>query len=363
MALIQADTLLEFVVAVFHAVGVSEDDARTAADVLIWANLHGIDTHGVRNLRNMYIDPLLAEKIKPRAINKVMFESSISARIDGDGGLGLVGATKAMDFAIEKARETGIGLVSMRNSFHLGAAGYFAMRAVPRDMIGLSMSGNFYAEGAERGVRPPFGSQPLLSTNPLSFAFPTDKESPFLLDMATSVVPYNRVEMYQEENRSVPLGWGLDANGQATTNPAELRHLLPLGGSRELGGHKGFGLGLVVEILGAILSGGWQAAGDVYPVNEYQTYKQHNAAHFLGAIRLDMFRPANEFKRDMDALIRAIHAAPPDADHERVIYPGEIEAKTKKYRIAAGIPLSKAVASDLREISEQFDIPLDIEAV
>jgi len=317
----------------------------------------------VRNLRNLYIDPLLAGKLKPRAINKVLFESTNSARIDGDGGLGLVGATKAMDFAIEKARETGIGLVSMRNSFHLGAAGYYAMRAVPRDMIGISMSGNFYAEGAERGVRPPFGSQPLLSTNPLSFAFATDNESPFLLDMATSVVPYNRVEMFQEENRSVPLGWGLDANGQATTNPAELRHLLPLGGSRELGGHKGFGLGLVVEILCAILSGGWEAAGDVSPVNEYQKHKQHNTAHFFGAIRLDMFRPANEFKRDMDALIRAIHAAPPDADHERVIYPGEIEAKTKKYRIATGIPLSKAVASDLQEISEQFDIPLDIEAV
>jgi LDH2 family malate/lactate/ureidoglycolate dehydrogenase len=192
----------------------------------------------------------------------------------------------------------------------------------------------------------------------MSIAFPTMEEPPFLLDMATSIVPYNRVLMMMEAGQPVPDGWGLDSDGKPTQDSSKLRQLFPLGGTRVTGGHKGFGLGLVVEVLCAILSGGWLDTTQMSNFTEFNLYKQHNDAHFFGAIRLDLFRHADEFKRDMDALVNHIHAAPTEAGKEHVYYPGEIEYLTRKKRDVEGIPVTDPVWSILRDLSEKYKVPI-----
>jgi L-2-hydroxycarboxylate dehydrogenase (NAD+) len=356
---IHAPILEYFSATVFERVGIPVEQARVVAGILVWASLHGIDTHGIRNLKPMYIDPLTAGKIKKNAVFNVTYETPSSAIIDGDSGLSLVAVDWAMRLAIDKAEKSGICLISIRNSHHFGAAGYYSMLAVPKDMIGLSMSGYFFAEGSEYGVLPTFGTQPMISTNPMSIAFPTSVEPPFLLDMATSIVPYNRVMLMKESNQPVPADWGLDSSGQTTRDPSELRQLFPLGGAREMGGHKGFGLGLMVEVLCVILSGGWMDTSQVSKATAFNRYKQHNDAHFFGSIRLDLFRPANDFKKDMDAFVGAIHAAPAAPGHDHIHYPGEIENLTRKKRAEKGIPITDAVWSDLQSLSEQYDVPLE----
>jgi L-2-hydroxycarboxylate dehydrogenase (NAD+) len=340
MQTIQADPLRNFATTVLERVGIPSDQAADAADVLVWANLHGVDTHGVRNLKKLYVDFIAEGRIKAASEIRVEFETPISARLDGDDGLGLAAGCWAMRYAIDKARQSGMCLVAMRHSQHFGAAGYYPMLAIPHDMIGLSMTGFF-------------------STNPLSFSFPTEQEPPFLLDMATSVVPFNRIEMRQELGQSIPLGWGLDAQGQPTTDPAAVRALLPLGGSREQSSHKGYALALLVEVLCAVLSGGWSQVSDTETGLGGQ-YKQQNDAHFFGAIRVDYFRPTAEFKRDMDAMIRAIHAAPPAPGHDRIYVPGEIEHETKQKRLREGIPLPPNVVASLQALSSKYDVPLEL---
>jgi LDH2 family malate/lactate/ureidoglycolate dehydrogenase len=356
---IAAPVLEEFSAAVFEKAGIPMEQARRAAGVLSWANLHGVDTHGIRNLKPMYIDPLATGKIRNNVELKITHETANSAVVDGDGGLGLVAADWAMRLAIKKAEQSGLCLISMRNSHHFGAAGYYSMQAAHHDMIGISMSGYFFAEGSEYGVLPTFGKEPMLSTNPMSVAFPTESNPPFLLDMATSIVPFNRVMLMKESNQAIPAGWGLDSNGKPTQDPAELRQLFPLGGSRELGGHKGFGLGLMVEIFCAMLSSGWTYTSEVSKAIEFNRYKQHNDAHFFGAIRLDLFRPANEFKKAMDSFVEAIHQAPTAPGHDQIYYPGEIEDLTRKERAIIGIPISDAVWFDLQSLAKKYGVLLE----
>jgi LDH2 family malate/lactate/ureidoglycolate dehydrogenase len=357
---IQAAALSEFAASILERAGAPRDQAVDAADVLVWANLCGIDTHGVRNLKRFYVDPLTSGRINAQPDFRVEFSTPVSARVDGDNGLGLVGGCWAMRYAINQAKYAGICLVTMHNSHHFGAAGYYPLMTVSHDMIGLSMTGRLFAEGSKTGVLPTFGTQPLLSTNPLSFSFPTAEEAPFLLDMATSITPYNRVEMMMQAGESIPLGWGLDGQGRPTTDPGALRHLFPLGGSREQGGHKGFGLALLVEILSAVLSGGWSNDGPEAKTMDDNQYTQSKDAHFFGAIRIDAFRDANHFKRDMDALIRKVHAAPTMDGHNRVYVPGEIEHETRQKRLQDGIPLPTTVVESLQELSTEYHVPLSL---
>jgi LDH2 family malate/lactate/ureidoglycolate dehydrogenase len=356
---IQARDLRCFTATVFEQAGVSADRAADAADVLVWANLHGVDTHGVRNLRPLYIQFILGGRIRANGEYRIEHETPFSARVDGGGGLGLAAACWGMRLAIHKAQQAGVGLVAMRNSYHFGAAGYYPCLALAHDMIGIALTGRLYAQGAELGVLPTFGAKPMLSTNPIAISFPTLEELPFLLDMATSAAPYNRVLMHRELGKPVPAGWGLDSQGQPTTDPATLRHLLPLGGSRELGGHKGYGLAMMVEVLCAVLSGGWH---NLFPDDPraFDGHVQDNDAHFFGAMRIDAFRPVEEFKRGMDAMIRALRAAPKALGHDRIYVAGEIEHETAQQRLRDGIPLPENVAADLRALSAQFSVPLPL---
>jgi LDH2 family malate/lactate/ureidoglycolate dehydrogenase len=358
---IHAEALRAFATSILERVGLPRAQATDAADVLVWTSLRGIDTHGIRNFKRPYVDWLVDGRIKARPEFHMEYETPISARLNGDAGLGMAAACWGMRLAIRKATEMGVGLVSMRNSQHLGAAGYYAHLATRHDLIGVCTTGYLFAHGNDTGVLPIFGMRPMLSTNPLSIAFPCGEEPPFVLDMATSVVPVNRIEVIKDRGGTIPLGWGVDANGQPTTDPRALRSLLPLGGTRELGGHKGYGLGLVVEVLSALLSGAWRAKVPADRQEEDKIgYAQESEAHFFGAVRIDLFRPLTEFKQAMDAMIRALHAAPAAPGKQRIYVPGEIEHVTEQQRRRDGIPLPDQTAADLRALAEMYDVALEL---
>ena len=348
------DTLKTFASAVLEKVGVPAADAADAADVLVWANLSGVDTHGLRNLKRAYVDGVVAGIINPKPEFRIEFETPITARVDGDNGLGLVGGCWAMRLAIAKAEKSGIGLVAMHSSHHFGAAGYFSKMALPHDMIGISMTGYLRAGGSEYGMIPTFGAVPMLSTNPISMAVPADQEPPFHLDMATTTAPMNRVFLHSELGKEIPHGWGLDQDLQSTTDPNAVRGLLPLGGTRETGSHKGYGLAMLVEILCAQLSGAWARGED-------GNYRQDDNGHFFAALRVDYFRPPDEFKAAMDGMIDELHRTPTAPGHDRVLVAGDPEHATRLKRAAEGIPLAPNVVEDLAALSATYGVPLTLE--
>ncbi|MEM7131550.1 MAG: Ldh family oxidoreductase [Chloroflexota bacterium] len=343
---------------VFEATGIPKEHAADATDVLLYANRRGVDTHGVRNLKSHYCRHL-ASGDYPREPNfQIVHETPVSARVDGGGGLGLAGASWAMRLAIQKAEQVGMAMVSMRNSYHYGAAGRYPWMALEHDMIGISMTGRFSPAGEWVVVKPTFAGIPMFSTNPIAIGFPTDKEPPYVLDMATSTVPFNRITMMAAAGQSIPLGWGTDVEGNPITDPALVKQLHPLGGSREQGSHKGYGLSMMVEVMCALLSGAWD---DGHPEDDrlaFDGYRQSTDGHFFAAIKVDAFRPLDEFKKGMDAMIQAIHAAPKEKGQERIYVAGEIEHETELERQADGIPLPDTVIADLQELSEQYNVPM-----
>ncbi len=254
--------LQSFASDIFQQLDAPPSHAEDAARVLVWANLRGIDTHGVRNLGPLYVRTLDEGRARAGAAFAIDYETPFSARADGQSGLGMAAGVWAMRLAIEKAAASGTGMVAMHNSQHYGAAGYYAAMALEHDMIGLCMTGRFMPKGTTIGLVPTFAALPMFSTNPIAFAAPTMDEPPYLLDMATTVTPYNRVMLYHELGRQAPQGWGMDDDGQPTTEPTRLNRLFPLGGTREMGSHKGYGLAMLVEILAGVLSGEWAPRTD-----------------------------------------------------------------------------------------------------
>ncbi len=216
---IRAEHLQDFAATVLERAGVPADEAMDAANVLVWANRRGVDTHGVRNLKSHYVDKVSNGSIAGHPHFRIEYETPISARVDGDNGLGLVAGCWGMRLAMQKARQAGIGMVSMHNSNHFGAAGYYPAMALAEDLIGVGLTGMLWAEGNAYGVVPTFGARAMFSTNPIAIGFPAAEEPDFLLDMATSTTPMNRVVMRQELGLPIPEGWALDAEGRPTTDP------------------------------------------------------------------------------------------------------------------------------------------------
>ena len=343
--------LYRFVTLVFQKLGVSEQDAKIAAQVLVMADLRGVDSHGVMrlNLHTWYVKGLRDGEINPRPKIEVVSEAPSVALVDGDGGLGMVVGHRAMEVAIKKAAEVGVGLVGVRNSRHFGMAACYAMLALPHDMIGISMT------NASRQVVPTFGSEARYGTNPLCLAAPCGAELPFVLDMATTTAAAGKLEVAARLGGMIPLGWALDEKQRPTRDPRaaqKARRLLPLGGTREGGSHKGYGLGIMVEILSGILTGTIAALGS-----------RESAArgHFFGAINIGSFRPVDDFKRYMDTLLRELKSTPPMEGEERVFFAGEIEHETAEERTAKGIPLHRSVLDGLRELSRELSISYDLE--
>ncbi|MBC7920023.1 MAG: Ldh family oxidoreductase [Ferruginibacter sp.] len=342
---------------VFIQLGCSPNDAELAADVLVSADLRGVDSHGVARLPG-YVRLYEAGRLNPKPVMRVVHETPGTATLDGDRGLGLVVAPRAMNIAVEKARHVGAGWVSIRNSNHFGIAGYHAMLALEHDMIGMAMT------NAAPLVTPTFSRQRLLGTNPIAVAVPALHQPPFVADFASTAVAYGKLEILQRQGVPAPEGWVQDRDGNPSTDADAIRNggaLLPLGSDRERGSHKGYGLGAVVDIFSGVLSGAnygpWVPpfatagfmAGAGNPVGL-------GTGHFVGALRLDAFRPAEEFKTHMDNWIRTFRNAPAVAG-QRVLIPGDPERACETERRAAGIPLSPAVIADLEILGRKLGVP------
>lgn len=347
--------LREFTQSVFEKMGCSEEHAALATDVLIKSDLRGIDSHGVARLTG-YVRLWEKGRINAKPDIKIVHETPTTATVDGDAGLGLVVAPFAMRVAIEKAEKYGSGWVSVRNSNHFGIAAYHTMMAVEKDMIGFAMT------NASPLVAPTFSNERLLGTNPMCYAFPAGIYPPVIVDMATSAAANGKLEIAQRMGKPVPDGWIQDANGNQSLDPHELKKggsLLPLGSDRDHGSHKGFGLSATVDILSAVLSGanyGPWVPPFVAFLEPSSDPVGKGIGHFLGAMRVDGFRPIDEFKSHLDNWIERFSKAKTIHADQKVIIPGQPEVEAEEERKLNGIPLIDDVCKDLNEVAEKLGI-------
>ena len=357
-SIVSYQSLLIFTKQVFLKIGCSPTDASTAAKTLLSADLRGVDSHGVARLSG-YIRLWEAKRANTKPEIKILHETISTATVDGDSGLGLVVAPYSMQIAIDKAKHAGTGWVSVQNSNHFGIAGVHAMMAVEQDMIGIALT------NASALVAPTFSKERLLGTNPICVAIPAGVEPPFVADLATTTAANGKLEILQRKNLEAPLGWVQDKDGNPCTDSHELKKggaLLPLGGDRDHGSHKGYALGAIVDIFSAILSGAnygpWVPPFPAYvPMPENLPGK--GIGHFLGAMRIDAFRPAAEFKKDMDNWIRRFRSAKPVDGEKPVLIPGDPEREMEVERKASGIPLIAAVVDDLKRVAEKLELPTE----
>lgn len=350
-------TLYNFSRSIFEKIGCPPAQADEATKVLLSADLRGVDSHGVARLSG-YVRLWEAKRVNAIPDVKIIHESPSTAVVDGDSGLGLVVAPFAMQVAIDKAKNAGTGWVSVQNSNHFGIAGIHAMMALEHDMIGIAMT------NASALVAPTFSTEKLLGTNPIAVAIPAGKEQPFVADFATTTAANGKLEILQRKNKPVPEGWVQTKDGSMSTNANELKEggaLLPLGSDREHSSHKGYMLGSIVDIFSAILSGAnygpWVPPFPAYvPMPENMPGK--GIGHFFGAMRIDAFRTAEDFKANMDQWIRRFKTAETVAGEESVIIPGEPEVAMEADRRANGIDLLEPVVNDLQLLSEKFSVSL-----
>lgn len=355
---IGASQLRSFTKNIFLAIGCSEGDAELATSVLIKADLRGIDSHGVARLIG-YVRLWESDRVNPTPNIKVVHETPSTAVIDGDRGLGLVVAPKAMEIAMEKAEKVGTGWVSIKNSNHFGIAGYHAMMGLDRDMIGIAMT------NASPLVAPTFATERMLGTNPIAVSIPANKQPPFVADLATTTAANGKLEILQRKEENCPEGWVQSAEGNASTNANEVKNggaLLPLGGDREHGSHKGYALGSIVDIFSAVFSGanyGPWAPPFVNFLPMPENPVGEGLGHFLGAMRIDAWRPADEFKHHMDNWISRFRDTEA-VEGKKVLIPGDPERAFEVERLENGIPLNEKVVDDLMELSLRFNISFKI---
>jgi L-2-hydroxycarboxylate dehydrogenase (NAD+) len=350
--------LMEFSIRVFRHFDVPADDAQTAAEVLSAADLRGIDSHGVSRLQT-YVEMLEAGRINPRPQLKVVRESLSTATVDGDNGLGLVIGPAANRIAMEKAQACGSGWVSVANSNHYGIAGYYPLQALARDLIGWSMT------NSTKLVQPLWGADRMLGTNPIAIAFPGKEEPPVVIDMASSAVAYGKIEIAERKGDGIPPGWAIDADGNPATTPQQMMNggaMSPLGSHRELGGHKGFCLAAMVDILSCVLSGAnWGPWAPPFALRQHIPERSvgKGIGHFFGAMQIEAFVELDEFKLQMDDWIRTMRATRPQPGSPGVVIPGDPERIAEADRSTNGVPLLPAVVKDLQRISRATGIPME----
>lgn len=333
---------------VFVRLGLPKDEARLTADVLVEADLRGIDTHGVGRLL-IYVNRLRSGLQKPTTSVVTVADSPGTALLDGGAGMGQVVASKAMEIAIQKARETGIAGIAVRNSSHFGFAGYYPLMAAAQDMVGLAFT------NARPSICPTFGTEPMLGTNPIACAAPTDMEFPFLFDAATSIIQRGTVELFDRLQSSVPPDLVMGQNGETLSDPASILEkmlegtaaLLPLGGKgEESGGHKGYGLAIMVEILSAAFQNG--------------PYLRHvtgvGMGHFFIAIDISRFLPVQTFRRVAGSILRDLQQSRKEGEKNRIYVPGEKEYYKKRERMKMGIPLPADFLLPMDELAEELGV-------
>jgi LDH2 family malate/lactate/ureidoglycolate dehydrogenase len=352
------ERLHEFSTRVFLHFGVPQAEARLAADVLATSDLRGIESHGVARLRT-YFDMLTLGRINPRPTVRIVRQTPSTATVDGDNGLGLVVGPRANTIAMDKAETAGSGWVSVRNTNHFGIAGYYPLQALKRDQIGWAMT------NATKLVAPLWGSERMLGTNPIAIAFPGLEEPPIVIDMATSATAYGKVEIALRKNQPLAAGWAIDRTGANTDEPRGMIDggaLLPLGGDREHGGHKGYCLAAMVDILSCVLSGAnWGPFAPPFALRQEIPNRSvgKGIGHCFGALRIDGFIEPDEFKRQIDEWIRVFRATKAAPGTAGPLIPGDPERAAEVIRSKDGIPLPRAVIDDIRDISARTGIPFD----
>lgn len=355
-------SLKKFTARIFLAMGCSQQHTQTAAKVLIDADLRGIASHGIGRLMG-YVQLWEKQKINTAPTIQITHETPSTAVIEGDKGLGLVVAPHAMEVAIKKATKVGTGWVAVKNSNHYGIASFHAMLALEKDMIGLSMT------NASPLVAPTFSTERLLGTNPIAVAIPADKYPPFIADFATTTVANGKLTILQQQGKEIPLGWLQDEKGVPTNDPTILKKggsLLPLGSDFLHGSHKGYALGAIVDILSGILSGANYGPWVPPFVNFLRPPANtvgEGVGHFLGAIRIDAFRPVIDFKKHMDQWIARFRAARVVEGCEQVRIPGDYERETSARRKEKGIPVLASVVQDLNYLAKKFAIAQGISSM
>ena len=354
-AIYSLESLKTFTFSMLTKIGCPDDQAKLATNVLLSADLRGIDSHGIARLSG-YVRLWEAKRVNAKPRVHIVHETPSTAVVDGDAGLGLVVAPQAMEIAINKAKTCGTGWVAVKNSNHFGIAGYHSMMALEHDMIGISMT------NASPLVAPTFSVERLLGTNPICVAIPAATQPAFVADFATTTAANGKLEILQRKNKEAPEGWIQKKDGTSSTNPHELKDggaLIPLGSDREHGSHKGFCLGAWVDIFSAVLSGAnygpWVPpfvsflSPPANPVGE-------GIGHFFGAMRVDAFRPAEDFKNHMDNWITTFRNAKTIEGQSNVIIPGDPERETSEIRTKEGIPLNSKVVDDLKALAERFEL-------
>lgn len=351
-----AERLHEFSVRVFEHFGVPPGEARQAADVLSLSDLRGIDSHGVARLHT-YFEMLSAGRVNPRCRPRIVRESPSTATVDGDNGLGLVVGPWANRVALDKAEKSGSGWVSAGNTNHFGIAGYYVLEALERDLIGWAMT------NTTKLVAPLWGAERMLGTNPLAIAFPGHEEPPIVIDMATCAAAYGKVEIARRRGEPMPAGWAIDREGRETNDPEAMIEggaILPLGSERERGGHKGYCLAVMVDVLSAVLSGAnWGPFAPPFALRQEIPPRAvgKGIGHFFGALRIDAFIDPGEFKRQIDDFVRTLRATRPAPGTAGPLIPGDPEREAEKVRRREGIPLIGPVLRDLRDIAAHTGIP------
>ncbi len=330
-----------------------EADIETIVDNMVESDLRGIDSHGVGMLPRydgLRGDGALNMTPDVRVVN----DFGAVALIDADHGLGHVAGTRAMQLACDKAEQFGVGTVTARGSNHFGAAGVYATMAVERGLIGLCTTGT-----TQRSVLPTFGKEPRFSTNPIAFAAPAKRNDPFSLDMATSTVAVGKLNIARRAGKELPLGWAHDADGHPTTDPnvalnAVPKRLSPLGGSRELGSHKGYGLAVMVDILSSVLSGSFIGG---YNLKSGDREQFINVGHFCLALNPAAFRGEGVFEEELDDLIDMLHGTDPVDPAQQVLVAGDPEHRERAIRMESGIPMTETLFNEVRQVAEACGAP------
>jgi LDH2 family malate/lactate/ureidoglycolate dehydrogenase len=351
---IERKALTEFCAKVFECAGIDWEDALLSSTVLVEADARGIPSHGVARMIR-YIRGIETGVIIPNAKETILRETPTSLAVDANAGMGFPVSRRTMETVIEKAENCGMAWGVVRNSNHFGIAGYYAMMALPHDMIGICMTNT-----AALGV-PTFGRTVMCGTNPIAFAAPAGKERPFVLDMATTTVPRGKLEVYDRLNKPLPDGWAVDATGHPASDARQVLDdmmnrrgggLLPLGGFGELfSGHKGYGLSMMVDIMCGMLSNG-KTSPDVYDFPEAGGIVHHS----FGAFKLSAFLEPAKFKSDMDELIRKLKETPRAEGCERVFVAGEKEFEAEDFNNLHGIPVDQKCHDNLDKLAEKYSI-------
>ncbi|MCK5566848.1 MAG: Ldh family oxidoreductase [Actinomycetia bacterium] len=352
------EDLVGYTIKFMEKLGVPASDAAIVADILIEADLRGVSSHGLIRLSTYYGSRLKKEYMNPATPTKVTNESDTTISFDGANGLGQVNGYRAMAACIEKAEKSNIAVATVNRSNHYGIAAYYAMMALDSDMIGISMT------NSQPLTAPTYGSTAVLGTNPIAVAAPSYKKYPYVLDMATSVVPIGKVKVFEKRGEKIPMGWGIDDNGIVTDDPKKVQSggpgaVLPLGSTDILRSYKGYGLALLVDILCGALSGSATLTDVGFPHEP----READVGHFFMAIKIDAFRPVLDFKKQIDYMVGLLKDSPKAKGQNEIYIAGEKEYLAAEENKVKGVPLLDKIVEELKVNGADIGAPFDIKDI